>query len=66
MNERAGVYLWLRRSFNAITRSFASTHFARILRGLFPLGIMLPALLGFVSVTFYSCGQFAVKITCAA
>lgn len=49
------TYLWLRRSFTGMAQAVSSGHFAGILRKLFPLGIILPALLGFVSVGFYSC-----------
>ncbi len=47
--------LWLRRSFLGVVEAVPSGRFARILRKLFSLGIVLPALVGFFSVTFQSC-----------
>lgn len=49
------VYFWFRRSFGAITGRLAGTHLPRTLRRAFPVGLILPAMLGFLSVSYYSC-----------
>jgi len=49
------VYVVLRPSFMGVVRASPSGHFAHILRKLFSLGIILPALFGFFSVSFRSC-----------
>lgn len=51
------VYLWLRNSFTGVTDNLQVNHFSLILRRLFPIGIILPALAGFFSVSFRSCSK---------
>jgi hypothetical protein len=51
------AYFWLRRSFREIIRVIPHRYFSRILRKLFLWGIILPALLGFFSVSFRSCSK---------
>lgn len=51
------AYLWLRHSFTGVTRAVPETHFFHILRKLFSVGIILPALFGFFSVSFRSCSK---------
>ena len=53
----SATYLWLRRSFRDITRDMPAGHLSRILRKLFTIGIILPALAGFLSVSFRSCSH---------
>lgn len=49
------TYALLRRSFAALTNAVPGGRLGRILRKLFLIGIVLPALTGFFSVTFRSC-----------
>ena len=49
------VYLFLRGSFMNIISLLPEKHFSKILRKLFFIGIFLPALLGFFSVSFKGC-----------
>lgn len=51
------TYGLLRRSFGALTRTVPGGRLGQILRRLFLLGIILPAVAGFFSVTFRSCGK---------
>lgn len=51
------VYLLLRRSFIGVTETLRKKHLNAPLRRLFPLGLLLPALLGFVSVSYRSCDR---------
>jgi hypothetical protein len=53
------VYAYLHRSFAGITRD---THLGLILKRLFPLGVVLPALAGFLSVDYYGCHRNYAKI----
>ena len=52
-----GCFLALRRSFAQLTQLVSTTHWARILRASFPLGILLPVLGGLLSVQFVSCAR---------
>ena len=45
----------LRRSFVALTRAVPGGHLGQVLRRLFLIGIVLPSMTGFFSVTFRSC-----------
>lgn len=49
------TYALLRRSFGILTNTTPGGRFGQLLRRLFLLGIVLPALAGFFSVTFRSC-----------
>jgi len=49
------VYLFLRRSFAAAADATPRKHLRSILKRLFPIGLLIPALLGFVSVSYRSC-----------
>jgi hypothetical protein len=51
------VYLWLRNSLTGIADNLETNHFSLLLRRLFPIGIILPALAGFFSVSFRSCSK---------
>lgn len=51
----AYVYLW--RPFDDFLSSRATKNLRAILRRLFPFGMILPALLGFLSVSYWSCNQ---------
>jgi hypothetical protein len=54
------VYAYLRRPLMGITRTFQSTYLGLILRRLFPFGLVLPALAGFLSVDYHGCkGNYA-------
>lgn len=50
------AYGWLRRPFGGVMEWIASRHLARSLRRLFPFGLVLPALAGFLSVSYQGCG----------
>lgn len=50
------VYLFLRRPFAVVADATPRKHLSSILKRLFPVGLLLPALLGFVSVSYKSCG----------
>ena len=52
-----GTYWLFRRSFADTMRALKNQSFSRILRNLFPIGIVFPALIGFLSVSFKSCGM---------
>jgi heme/copper-type cytochrome/quinol oxidase subunit 1 len=49
------VYLLLWRSFSALTTKAPGGRFGHVLRKLFLIGIVLPAMAGFFSVSFHSC-----------
>ena len=49
------VYAYLRRPFEGTARTFRSSHLGAILKKLLPVGIVLPALAGFLSVNYYAC-----------
>ncbi|MBN2467881.1 MAG: hypothetical protein JXD19_06980 [Deltaproteobacteria bacterium] len=49
------VYLVLRKGFTNVVSLLPTTHLSAILRKLFFLGIVVPALFGFCSVSFKSC-----------
>jgi hypothetical protein len=51
------AYAFLRRPLDGLTRSFANRNLASVLKKLFPAGLVLPALAGFLSVTYRSCGE---------
>jgi len=48
-------FLLLRRSFTQLTQLGSKAQLARILRGSFPIGLVLPVLAGLLSVQFVSC-----------
>lgn len=50
------TYLWLRHSFIAVTQAVGGK-LSMILRRLFFIGIIFPALVGFFSVSFRSCSK---------
>ena len=51
------VYLFLRRPFASVADSASGRHLASTLKRLLPFGLLFPALLGFVSVSYSSCGR---------
>jgi len=51
------VYLFLRRPFADLANAAPRKHVRLILKRLFPIGLLFPALLGFVSVSYQSCNQ---------
>ena len=51
------VYLYLRRPFAAVAAAASGKHLPTILKRLFPCGLLFPALLGFLSVSYQSCGH---------
>jgi hypothetical protein len=55
------VYLFLRRPFVAVAEGAPWKHLRLILRRLFPIGLLFPALLGFVSVSYQSCDRETYK-----
>jgi hypothetical protein len=50
------TYLWLRHSFTAVTQAVGG-NLSVILRRLFFIGIIFPALVGFLSVSFRTCSK---------
>jgi len=51
------VYLFLKNSFIGVIRHIPFQQLFRILKRLFLIGILFPALFGFFSVTFRSCSK---------
>jgi hypothetical protein len=51
------VYLFLRRPFAAVADAAPQQNLRLILKRLFPIGLLFPALLGFVSVSYQSCDR---------
>src|SRR5271154_538617 len=51
------VYLFLRRPFAVVADAAPRKNLRSILKTLFPIGFFFPALLGFVSVSYQSCGH---------
>jgi hypothetical protein len=49
------VYLFLRRSFGEVADATSGKRLSAILKRLLPCGLLLPALLGFVSVSYRGC-----------
>jgi len=55
------VFLLLRRPFKETIDHLRQNKFSNILKKMFFIGIVLPALLGFLSVSFYSCSRQTFK-----
>ena len=51
------VFLFLRRPFAAVVDVTPGKHLRSTLKRLFPVGLLFPALLGFVSVSYQSCDR---------
>ena len=51
------VYLFLRRPFGGLTDAAQGKRLSSMLKRLLPWGLLLPALLGFVSVSYQGCGR---------
>src|SRR5437870_7032339 len=51
------VYLSLRRPFADVADAAPRKHVRSILKRLLPVGLLFPALLGFVSVSYQSCNR---------
>ena len=51
------VYLYLRRPFAAVAAAASGKHLPTILKRLFPCGLLFPALLGFLSVSYRGCNE---------
>jgi len=51
------AYLFLRHSFASTVATTSRTRITSALKKLFPLGLVLPALLGFLSVSYWSCDR---------
>jgi hypothetical protein len=49
------VYFYLRRSFGELAETASRRGFPAILKKLFPYGLVFPALMGFISVSYSSC-----------
>lgn len=49
------VYSFLRRPFAGVANAASGKHLASTLKRLLPFGLVLPALLGFISVSYSSC-----------
>ena len=51
------VYLYLRHPFAAVADAASGKHLPTILKRLFPCGLVFPALLGFLSVSYRGCNE---------
>ena len=51
------TWLYLRRSFGGITRALSAGNLSQILKVMFPAGLILPAFLGFITVSYRGCGK---------
>ncbi|MGB8494903.1 MAG: hypothetical protein WCE53_10930 [Candidatus Acidiferrum sp.] len=51
------VYFYLRRSFGELAETASERRFPAILKKLFPFGLVFPALMGFISVSYSSCNH---------
>jgi hypothetical protein len=51
------VYLYLRRPFNIVSDSARGKRLPTILKKLFPIGLLFPALLGFTAVAYRGCAD---------
>jgi hypothetical protein len=51
------VYLFLRGPFAVVADAAPRKHLRTILKRLFPIGLLFPVLLGFVSVSYQSCDR---------
>jgi len=51
------AYAYLRRPFEGLSRAFPNRNFASLLKRLLPAGLVLPALAGFLSVSYQGCNQ---------
>jgi len=49
------VYAFLRRPLAGLAGAFPNTNLAAVLKKLFPAGLVLPAMAGFLSVNYHSC-----------
>ena len=55
------VYLYLRRSFAGVADAAPGKHLPSMLKRLLPFGLIFPALLGFVSVSYQGCDRTTYK-----
>ncbi|HKV76976.1 MAG TPA: hypothetical protein VJP02_02480 [Candidatus Sulfotelmatobacter sp.] len=53
----AMVYLFLRRPFGGVADGASGKRLSSMLKRLLPWGLLFPALLGFVSVSYQGCGR---------
>jgi hypothetical protein len=51
------IFACLRRPLAGLASAFPNRNFASILKKLFPAGLVLPALAGFLSVNYHSCHE---------
>jgi hypothetical protein len=51
------VYAYLRHPLTGLASAFPNRNLASVLKKLFPAGLVLPALAGFLSVSYRSCGH---------
>jgi len=56
------AYAYLRRPFEGLSCALPNRNFASLLKRLFPAGLVLPALAGFLSVSYQSCNQSYASI----
>ena len=55
------VYLFLRRPFGAVTDAASGKSLSSMLKRLLPCGLLFPAVLGFVSVTYHGCNRMTYE-----
>ncbi len=51
------AYLFLRHPFEGVADTASGKNLTSILKRLFPWGLLMPALLGFVSVSYHGCNR---------
>jgi hypothetical protein len=51
------TWLYLRRSFEGMSQTLSTGNLSRLLKAMFPAGLVLPAFLGFVTVSYRGCGK---------
>jgi hypothetical protein len=51
------AYACLRRPLDGLASAFPNRNLASVLKKLFPAGLVLPALAGYLSVSYYSCHE---------
>lgn len=51
------VYFYLRRSFGGFVEAASGSRLPSILKKLFPCGLIFPAMMGFISVSYSSCNH---------
>jgi hypothetical protein len=59
------AFVYLRRPLAGLARAFPNRNLASVLKKLFPAGLVLPALAGFLSVNYHSCQHESYELIIA-